>query len=118
MMRTRLLTSGLKRVLMANWEQNVPSHGGIDHWPVVKCFTPDARATWLFTELDPRDEDTLFGLCDLGQGTPELGYCSLAELETVTGPFGLPVERDRHWQAQQTLQGYVALAQEAQRIVS
>jgi hypothetical protein len=28
----------------------------------------------------------------------ELGYFSLSELEGVTGPMGLPIERDLHWQ--------------------
>ena len=39
-------------------------------------FTPDAGATWLLTEIDPDDHDHAFGLCDLGQGFPELGYVS------------------------------------------
>ena len=28
----------------------------------------------------------------------ELGYFSLKELEEVTGPMGLPIERDLYWQ--------------------
>lgn len=32
-------------------------------------------------------------------GCPELGYVSLAELTTVRGKLGLPVERDRHFVA-------------------
>ena len=31
-----------------------------DHRPVVKFFDPCGAATWLFTELDPEDGDTLF----------------------------------------------------------
>ena len=27
----------------------------------------------------------------------ELGYFSLAELETTKGPLNLPIERDLHW---------------------
>jgi hypothetical protein len=62
---------------------------------VVKLFTPDAGATWLLSELDPDSSDRAFGLCDLGLGSPELGYVSLSELTTLRGRLGLPVERDR-----------------------
>jgi hypothetical protein len=49
--------------------------------------------TWYATEFD--GEDTFFGLV-IGQET-ELGYFSLSELETTTGPMGLPIERDLYW---------------------
>jgi Protein of unknown function (DUF2958) len=38
----------------------------------------------------------LFGLCDLGMGSPELSSVSRAELEEVRGRFGLPLEREVH----------------------
>lgn len=64
-----------------------------DFIPVVKFFSPVGAATWLATELSD-DGDTLFGLADLGFGTPELGSFSLAELASVRLPFGLGIERD------------------------
>lgn len=64
-----------------------------DHIPVVKLFNPVGAATWLVTELD-EDDDTLFGLADLGFGCPELGSFSLAELQSVRLPFGMTIERD------------------------
>lgn len=64
-----------------------------DHVPVVKLFNPCGAATWIITEL-MADGDTLFGLADLGFGCPELGYASLAEIESVEGPLGLGIERD------------------------
>ena len=67
---------------------------------------PDANATWLISELDPDDPDRLFGLCDLGLGSPELGYVSLAELKTIKGPLGLPIERDRHFISYMPLSRY------------
>ena len=48
---------------------------GNDHIPVVKFFGGGA-CTWLITEMDSADDDTLFGLCDLGMGYPELGTVS------------------------------------------
>lgn len=68
-----------------------------DPCPIVKLFTPDANATWLLTELDPADPDRAFGLCDLGLGSPELGYVHLSELTAFRGPLGLAVERDRYF---------------------
>jgi len=77
-----------------------------DPRPVVKLFTPDANATWLLTELDPADPDLAFGLCDLGLGSPELGYVRLSELSALRGPLGLSVERDRYFTAGRPLSAY------------
>jgi hypothetical protein len=77
-----------------------------DHTPVVKLFTPDAGCTWLLSELDPDEPDIAFGLCDLGQGTPELGSVRLSELASLRGPLGLPVERDRHFRPERSLIAY------------
>ena len=90
----------------------------VDHYPVVKLFTPDAHCTWLLTEIDTDDRDRAFGLCDLGQGCPELGYVSLREIESLRGTLGLKVERDLHFEADRTLSAYAQLAHERQRIVS
>jgi Protein of unknown function (DUF2958) len=83
----QLLTPDLRAVLNANGQTQS------DHVPVVKLFSPVGAATWLFSELD-EDGDTLFGLCDLGFGCPEMGSASLAEIAAVTLPFGLTIERD------------------------
>jgi hypothetical protein len=37
---------------------------------------------------------------------PELGYVSLSELAGVRGHLGLPIERDKFFEATQTLCGY------------
>ena len=82
-----LLTQDQRERLIANGKSRC------DHAPVVKLFSPVGAATWLFSKLD-EDGDTLFGLCDLGFGCPELGSASLAEITAVTLPFGLTIERD------------------------
>ncbi len=87
-----------------------PEHS-IDFKPVVKLFC--GRATWLLTELD--EDARLFGLCDLGMGFPELGYVSLAELESLnTFP---PLERDRYFTATKTISKYAEEARRVGRIV-
>lgn len=57
----------------------------------VKLFTPDSNWTWYILEYD-RENKLLFGLVDGHE--QELGYFSLTELEELTGPLGLHVERD------------------------
>jgi Protein of unknown function (DUF2958) len=93
-------------------------NSGVDHKPVVKLFTPDAAATWLFTESDPDDPNRLFGLCDLGLGAPELGYASLTEILAIRGHLGLPVERDMHFVASKPLSEYADEAHAKGRIVA
>lgn len=87
-----------------------------DHVPVVKLFNPCGAATWLITEMMPDEPDILFGLCDLGFGCPELGYVSLAELESVKGPLGLGIERDINFAARFPLSVYAEAARIAGRI--
>ena len=88
----------------------------IDFNPVVKLFTPDAQCTWLLTELGL--DDIAFGLCDLGLGSPELGYVSMAELRALRGPLGLPLERDEHFEAEKTISAYADEARTHGRIVT
>ncbi|MCZ7655880.1 MAG: DUF2958 domain-containing protein [Rhodocyclaceae bacterium] len=88
-----------------------------DPAPVVKLFTPDAGVTWLLTEIDPDDHDHAFGLCDLGLGTPEIGWVSLGELATVRGGLGLPIERDLSFRAEKRLSAYARDARLAGRVV-
>ncbi len=90
----------------------------VDHKPVIKLFTPDANATWLISEIDPDDPDRAFGLCDLGLGSPELGYVSLSEIKSIRGRMRLPVERDRWFNADKTLTQYAEIARANQRIVA
>jgi len=87
-----------------------------DRKPVIKIFNPCGGATWLLTESDPDESDRLFGLCDLGQGTPELGYVLRSELESIRGAMGLPLERDKWFKATKTLNEYAAEARENGRI--
>ena len=78
----------------------------ISFLPVVKLFTPDTNCTWLLTEIEPDDPDIAFGLCDLGMACPELGTVRISELQSVRGPLGLPVERDRYFTATKSIDAY------------
>ena len=83
----------------------------LDPLPVVRLFT-DTHVTWLLVSLDPADDDTAYGLIDLGIGMPSLGTVKLSDLAGIVGPRKLPVRRDRYFQALRPLSEYVRLAQE------
>ncbi|MBS4047004.1 DUF2958 domain-containing protein [Ferrovibrio sp.] len=100
-----LIPDSLRAQLLANGAVSDET----DHWPVVKFFNPTGAATWLLTEL-AADGDTLFGLCDLGFGCPELGYVSLREIAGIRVGFGLRIERDRHFKAGYPLSVYAEAA--------
>ncbi|QDC37229.1 DUF2958 domain-containing protein [Sphingobium fuliginis] len=92
-----LLTPDLRFALRANdinrraaAQAQKPEPGPV---PLVKFFNPLGAGTWLATELYD-DDDTLFGLADLGFGCPELGVFSLHEIASVRLPYGLTIERD------------------------
>lgn len=109
-MKQKPFTAAQKKQLMKQSEAQAE-----DQKPIVKFFCPWGAATWLVSELS-EDGDTMFGLCDLGQGSPELGYVSLTELSNLKGPFGLTIERDLHFSADKSLVEYADEARETGRI--
>ena len=80
--------------------------------PYLKLFNPTGAQTWLISEIED-DEDTMYGICDLGMGYPELGSVSLKELAGLKlPPFGLTVERDISFEPTKTLSEYATEARE------
>jgi Protein of unknown function (DUF2958) len=86
----KLLTENLKKTIpplyTAEHEQ--------DPMVWVKFFTPWTAWTYYVLEFD--GTDTLFGWVE-GVDFPELGYSSLSEIESLTGPHGLKAERDLYF---------------------
>lgn len=115
MPRTMLLTAAIRRRLLSHGHTSRRC-SDFDPVPAVKLFTPDASATWLLTELDPDETDVAFGLCDLGLGSPELGYVSLAEIAGIRGRLGLPVERDRWFSSTEPLSVHLQRARQRGRV--
>ena len=115
-----LFTKAQTEQLIANCQTQIVRmdnrQSDIDFTPVVKLFTPDAQCTWLLTELGL--DDIAFGLCDLGMGTPELGFVSMREIRELRGPLGLPVERDMHFAADKPISVYADEARTHGRIVT
>jgi len=113
----KLLTKEIERKLLAN--ADLPEE---ERKPWLKLFGGGA-CTWLISEIvevvpESGGDMTLFGLCDLGMGFPELGYVSFNELrELKFPPFGLPIERDLHWSPSLSIGAYAEAARERGRIV-
>ena len=67
---------------------------------VCKFFNPCGAGTWYVCEgsrIEHKIDDwDFFGMVDLGMGQ-EWGYFRLSELESVTTPLGLGIERDIHF---------------------
>ena len=95
----QLITKEILGKLKSNPRDNA------DNKPWLKLFNPAGSGTWLISEIE-NDGDTLFGLCDLGHGYPELGYVSLNELKSLKLPFGMSIERDMYFEPSKTLAGY------------
>ena len=78
---------------LPDWRQLPPLYHNENHpnpLAIIKLFTPDSSWNWFLMEYD--GDDLLFGLV-AGLET-EIGYISLHELKSVTGPMGLHIERD------------------------
>jgi hypothetical protein len=118
----KLFTSVIERKLLDNGLKTAAAQAAgktePDHKPVLKIFNPTGGATWLISEIVADSPDTLYGLCDLGAGEPELGYVSRAELEGIRVRFGLGLERDRWFKANKPLSEYTKEANANQRIVA
>ncbi|MBL8645968.1 MAG: DUF2958 domain-containing protein [Sphingosinicella sp.] len=110
-----LLTPPLRSVLRAN--ADAAARRRHDPPPAVKFFNPCGGATWLATGLDA-DNDTLFGLADLGFGCPELGSFSLSEIAAIRLRFGLRIERDLHFTSTVAISAWADLARRTGSIIA
>lgn len=106
-----LIDTATRELLLANGR--TPER---DHHPVLKLFNPMGPATWLICAMEA-DGDTLYGLCDLGFGTPELGYVSLDELKEVSAGLNIGLERDLYFRATYPISLYAQAARSAGQIV-
>jgi hypothetical protein len=88
-----------------------------DHAPVLKLHTHYGKGIWLLSELDP-ENNIAFGICDLGQGNPELSYVSidqLASLRHARLKVSL-IEADRLFVAKYPMSVYLHAAKSNKRI--
>ena len=104
-----LVTEELRQELLNNWNSEDQ-----DLKPVLKIFSPIGAGTWMIASMNPNDNDTMYGLCDPGLGSPELGYVPLSELQQMRIPFmagvEMELERDLYFEPQHSLAVYDSAA--------
>ena len=94
----KLLTKEIRQKLPRLYGQDGMGEEAIVY---AKFFTPDSNWTWFVLEGEPiveNDKEIDFRFFGLVHGfEEEYGYFMLSELESVTGPMGLHIERDLHF---------------------
>jgi hypothetical protein len=114
---SQMIPQNLIEIMIHN-AQEVQNDLGKDHVPVVKLYSKYGKAIWLLSELDPVN-NIAFGLCDLGQGQPELSYVSLTDLASIKhARLKVPmVETDHHFEGKYPMSTYLKAAKAAKRVV-
>mgnify|MGYP003143230603 CR=1 FL=1 len=113
----KLITKEVARRLMRGDSLGMDRRAS-DTEVAVKFFNPVGAQTWFIVSGTPLDDVNgrpltpdkildsgiekakdwhMFGWCDLGMGTPELGYVLLSQLTSLTLPLGLKIERDMYF---------------------
>lgn len=96
-----LITQAEYKQLRRNGEANEGIEDTTDFQPVVKLFNAWGSQTWLISEID--EDGIFFGVCDLGQGQPELGY---GHLPQIYHTLQRGLEKDRWFVASKTVSEY------------
>ncbi len=114
---SKMIPQNLIEIMVHN-AQEVQNQLAKDHAPVVKLHSKYGKAIWLLSELDPVN-NIAFGLCDLGQGNPELSYVSLSDLASIKhARLKVPmVETDPAFDGKYPMSVYLKAAREAGRVV-
>lgn len=75
-----------------------PKSGHLENQNVIcKIFNPYGAGTWYCINMDPSDQDYIWGIAHLFEW--EIGSVLRSSLETIrVSPFGLPLERDIHFE--------------------
>ncbi len=109
----KILTKPIEATLRANSDKQRAGKGE-DFKPAVKLFVcVGGNATWLLTEMD--EDGIAFGLCDLGQGYPELGY---VDVNDMIKTLGWRLERDMHFTADKTVSEYETAARDKGMVIA
>ena len=95
----KLITKDIKRLCASNLKKPEEARR-----PYLKLFNAFGQGTWLISEIN--EDGTMFGLCDLGMGCPELGYVALSEMTEMRMGSVPMIERDQYWAPEKTLMQY------------
>lgn len=91
------------RVALVERGRYIQRTGDDDFRPLVKLFNPSGAFTWLIVAIEPDRPSIGYGIADAGMGHPEIGSFDLDEIAGLRGRYGLPMERDLHFESHDTL---------------
>jgi Protein of unknown function (DUF2958) len=109
----KLITESQPAELLANGcACRAAANAGLDFdpKPVVKLIHRNACSRWLLIAIDPKHTDSAYGLCDVGNGRPTIGFVSLTALEGVPDAYGTGVEPDPRFVSESPLSVYAEIA--------
>lgn len=87
-----------------------PGEHGKDHFPVAKLYIPKTGYTWLFTEVNLRDPNFLFGLSAREIGDINVGYSDYREFSKILNSVGEGIVPDPYFVAKYPLSVYISAA--------
>ena len=88
----KLFNKGIEKKLQEQYQLG----NDLDNQVVVaKIFDPTSQWTWYLLNQDPEDPNYLWAI--VRGFEVEIGSVGKKELETFTGNFGLPLERDLYF---------------------
>jgi hypothetical protein len=112
----RLITKEQRKVMLRNGRLNGErrKHGQqeIDVKPVVKLTMSGELFVWLLSEIDPRDHDSVYCLCDVGKG-PIFTHVSFSLFSMLRD-----IRRDENFVPVQSLHHYARQARTRGRIIA
>ena len=89
----KLLTKEIEKKLPKLYSQEKVENPEI----IVKFFCPWNQWTWFAYEGEKQENDDWLFFGMVHGDDHEIGYFSLSDLESVSGPFGLKIERDKYF---------------------
>lgn len=91
----------ITKQIISQFKKIGPQDMEIDPIVVAKFFNPTGSATWFATSFEESTNICTGYVKGLMPGCDEFGSFSITELESVRcPPFGLPIERDIHFEPQ------------------
>lgn len=88
-----------------------------DHAPVVKLTMPEAGYVWLISAIVPGETNIAYGLTDLRDGRPEMGYIYLPEIMQQAKELELKLSHEPNFSGEFSLSVYARLAEKSGFIV-
>lgn len=89
----------------------------LDKVPVVHLVAYNLNYRWILTELDEDDEDVAYGLIDMNDNNPHVGYVRISDITELVKQKAY-IFNDYGFSTRHCLGTFSVMAEEAKRIVA